>query len=91
MNRDNKQQLVNELAQKLGSAKAAFLADYRGLNVEQVKDDWPFLFGTMVEETYHRLQIELFPALQDSPVRLLSSTVITGSSSVLGVELKTIG
>ena len=36
MNRDNKEQLVTDLAQKLASAKAAFLADYRGLNVEQV-------------------------------------------------------
>jgi large subunit ribosomal protein L10 len=36
VNRDNKAQLVSELAQKLASAKAAFLADYRGLNVEQL-------------------------------------------------------
>lgn len=36
MNRDNKEQLVSELAGKLGTAKAAFLADYRGLNVEQL-------------------------------------------------------
>ena len=36
MNRDNKEQLVAELAEKLASAKAAFLADYRGLNVEQL-------------------------------------------------------
>ncbi len=36
MNRENKQQLVAELAGKLGTAKAAFLADYRGLNVEQL-------------------------------------------------------
>jgi hypothetical protein len=33
-----------------------------GLNVEQVKDDWHFLYGTLVEETYHRLQLELFPS-----------------------------
>ncbi len=36
MNKDNKEQIVSELAGKLGAAKAAFLADYRGLNVEQV-------------------------------------------------------
>lgn len=36
MNRENKEQVVAELAEKLASAKAAFLADYRGLNVEQV-------------------------------------------------------
>lgn len=36
MNRDNKEQLVSDLAQKLAAAKASFLADYRGLNVEQV-------------------------------------------------------
>jgi hypothetical protein len=36
--------------------------DMAGLNIEQTKDDWPFLFGTMVEETYHRLQLELFPS-----------------------------
>lgn len=36
MNRDNKEQLVAELAEKLASAKATFLADYRGLNVEQL-------------------------------------------------------
>ncbi len=36
MNRESKEQVVAELADKLGSAKAAFLADYRGLNVEQL-------------------------------------------------------
>ena len=36
MNRDNKGQLVAELAAKLAKTKAAFLADYRGLTVEQV-------------------------------------------------------
>lgn len=36
MNRDNKEQVVAELAEKLASAKATFLADYRGLNVEQL-------------------------------------------------------
>jgi hypothetical protein len=32
-----------------------------GLNLEQVKNDWHFLMGTMVEETYHRLQLQLIP------------------------------
>lgn len=36
MNRDNKGQLVAELAGRLAKTKAAFLADYRGLTVEQV-------------------------------------------------------
>lgn len=36
MNRNSKEQVVNELAQKLVTAKATFLADYRGLTVEQV-------------------------------------------------------
>ncbi len=36
MNRNSKEQLVSELAEKLSVAQAAFLADYRGLNVEQV-------------------------------------------------------
>lgn len=36
MNKDNKEQLVSELAAKLANTKAAFLADYRGLTVEQV-------------------------------------------------------
>lgn len=36
MNKNSKEQLVNELAEKLATAKATFLADYRGLNVEQV-------------------------------------------------------
>ena len=41
--------------------------DMAGLNIEQVKDDWPFLFGTLVEETYHRLQLELIPSSTDAP------------------------
>jgi len=36
VNRDSKEQVVAELAAKLAGAKATFLADYRGLNVEQV-------------------------------------------------------
>jgi len=36
LNRDNKEQLVSELAAKLAKTKATFLADYRGLTVEQV-------------------------------------------------------
>ncbi|MFA5516869.1 MAG: 50S ribosomal protein L10 [Desulfuromonadales bacterium] len=49
MNRDNKEQLVSELAAKLGTAKAAFLADYRGLNVEQVNKLRNELRGVGVE------------------------------------------
>lgn len=36
MNKNSKEQVVAELAAKLATAKATFLADYRGLNVEQV-------------------------------------------------------
>lgn len=36
MNRDSKQQVVQDLSVKLAKAKAAFLADYRGLTVDQV-------------------------------------------------------
>jgi large subunit ribosomal protein L10 len=35
LNKQSKEALVAEFAEKLKSAKAAFLADYRGLNVEQ--------------------------------------------------------
>lgn len=36
MNRTEKEQIVQELAEKLSGVKAAFIADYRGINVEQV-------------------------------------------------------
>jgi large subunit ribosomal protein L10 len=36
LNRNSKEQVVADLAKKLTVAKAAFLADYRGLTVEQV-------------------------------------------------------
>ena len=35
MNRENKQQLINELHEKLKNAKAVFLADFRGMSVSQ--------------------------------------------------------
>jgi large subunit ribosomal protein L10 len=35
---DSKVQLVEEFAAKLATAKAAFIADYRGLNVDQIND-----------------------------------------------------
>ena len=35
MNRTEKEQVVQELAQRLADTQAAFLADYRGINVEQ--------------------------------------------------------
>ncbi|PLX78893.1 MAG: 50S ribosomal protein L10 [Desulfuromonas sp.] len=38
MNRNSKEQMVAEFAEKLASAKAAFIADYRGLTVDQVND-----------------------------------------------------
>lgn len=36
MNRTEKEQIVKELTEKLNGVKAAFIADYRGINVEQV-------------------------------------------------------
>lgn len=38
MNKDSKAQVIAELAAKLATAKATYVADYRGLNVEQVND-----------------------------------------------------
>lgn len=38
MNKDSKAQVIAELAAKLANAKATYVADYRGLNVEQVND-----------------------------------------------------
>ncbi|MFK5926353.1 MAG: 50S ribosomal protein L10 [Desulfuromusa sp.] len=35
MNRTEKEQIVQELAQRLADTQATFLADYRGINVEQ--------------------------------------------------------
>jgi large subunit ribosomal protein L10 len=49
LNRDSKEQVVAELADKLAGAKAAFLADYRGLNVEQVNKLRNELRGVGVE------------------------------------------
>ena len=46
-----------------------------GLNVEQVKDDWDHLFGTLVEETYHRLQLDLCPTTTGTPAREFSDLV----------------
>jgi len=38
LNRNGKQEIVNELHEKLARAKAAFLADFRGLNVEKATE-----------------------------------------------------
>ena len=38
MNKQSKEELVAEFAEKLKVAKAAFLADYRGLDVDQAND-----------------------------------------------------
>jgi large subunit ribosomal protein L10 len=35
LNKDNKQQLISEMQEKLNNAKAVFLADFRGMNVTQ--------------------------------------------------------
>jgi len=52
--------------------------DMAGLNVEQVKDDWHYLLGTLIEETYHRLQLELFPTATGVPA--------TGFSALVAIE-----
>jgi large subunit ribosomal protein L10 len=49
LNKTSKEQVVAELAQKLASAKASFLADYRGLNVEKVNNLRGELRGVTVE------------------------------------------
>ncbi len=49
LNRTSKEQAVAELAQKLASAKVTFLADYRGLNVDQVNKLRGELRGVSVE------------------------------------------
>ncbi|MEJ2200604.1 MAG: 50S ribosomal protein L10 [Desulfuromonadaceae bacterium] len=49
MNRTSKEKVVSELAEKLASAKAAFLADYRGLNVDMVNNLRGQLRGVSVD------------------------------------------
>jgi large subunit ribosomal protein L10 len=49
LNKTSKEQLVTELAERLASAKATFLADYRGLTVDQVNDLRGKLRATGVE------------------------------------------
>ncbi len=49
MNRNSKEQVVAELAEKLAAAKAAYLADYRGINVEQANTLRGELLKTGVE------------------------------------------
>ena len=53
-----------------------------GLNIEQVKDDWDYLLGTLTEETYHRLQLELMPSAAGAKAREFSdlTTIDTGDS-----------
>lgn len=46
--------------------------DMAGINIEQAKNDWRFLLGTMIEETYHRMQLDLFPSVTNQPVREFS-------------------
>jgi hypothetical protein len=38
-----------------------------GLNIEHVKDDWDFLLGTLIEETFHRLQLRIVPGWRGEP------------------------
>jgi len=38
-----------------------------GLSAEHVKDDWDLLLGTLTEETYHRLQLQLLPTATGQP------------------------
>ncbi|MBU2501546.1 hypothetical protein KJ682_09495 [bacterium] len=52
-----------------------------GLNIEQVKDDWRFLLGTMIEETYHRLQLELIPSPEGRSVSDFSGLVAVATGA----------
>jgi len=56
--------------------------DMAGLNIEQIKNDWHFLFGTMVEETYHRLQLQLFPSPTGIPATAFSDIVTVDTGDV---------
>ena len=49
MDKNSKQQMVAELAEKMAAAKAAFLTDYRGINVEQANTLRGELLKTGVE------------------------------------------
>jgi hypothetical protein len=49
--------------------------DMVGLNIEQTKDDWNRLFQTLVEETYHRLQLEMCPTPTGEPAHDFSDLV----------------
>lgn len=47
-----------------------------GLNVEQVKDDWPRLRRTMTEEVYHRVQLKLMPSASGVPAHDFEDLVV---------------
>jgi large subunit ribosomal protein L10 len=49
LNKDSKEQIVAELAEKLAAAKAAFLTDYRGINVDEANTLRGELLKTGVE------------------------------------------
>lgn len=53
-----------------------------GLNVEQVKDDLDRLFGTLAEETYHRLQLQFCATPGGAPAREFTDlvTIDTGQA-----------
>jgi len=50
--------------------------DMSGLNVEQVKDDWPRLQRTMTEEVYHRVQLKMVPTRSGEPARGFEDLVV---------------
>lgn len=47
-----------------------------GLNLEQVKDDWPRLERTMTEEVYHRVQLKLMPTASGEPAHEFEDLVV---------------
>jgi hypothetical protein len=49
--------------------------DMAGLNVEQTKDDWYHLFGTLVEETYHQMQLDVCPTINGTAADEFSDLV----------------
>jgi len=72
MNRTEKEQIVQELAQRLAETQATFLADYRGINVEQATQLRRELTQAGVE--YRVVKNSLLKlASQDTPAEALQS------------------
>jgi large subunit ribosomal protein L10 len=80
MNRTEKEQIVQELAQRLTDTQATFLADYRGINVEQATQLRREL--TQVGVEYRVVKNSLLKlASQDTPAEPLQS-YCTGPTAI---------